>query len=247
MSEHERHHHEHQHVHHGEEHSHDYSTANKEHFNKPASNEEHPKWVELAKRSAGAILQRYPFDEESTTVMDFACNAGLLSREIAGHTKLLIGVDISQTPVDIFNKHVSNQGIPPEEMRAVCVELKGEEGELDGLKFDVITCSASYHHFDDINKITKTLAFFLKPGGILFVVDVTPKEASGSSSSSSSSLFPEQYQHVVAHQHGISQEAIKAAFDGAGLNSFTFEPFSTVTIHDKEGTIFVAKGEKASA
>lgn len=33
---------------------------------------------------------------------------------------------------------VSNQGIPPEEMSAVCAELKGQEGELDGLKFDVV-------------------------------------------------------------------------------------------------------------
>lgn len=64
---------------------------------------------------------------------------GLTSRAIAPYTKLVVGVDISQTSVDLYNEAVKNQGIDPSEMRAVCTELKGVEGELDGLKFDVIT------------------------------------------------------------------------------------------------------------
>ncbi|PPQ77605.1 hypothetical protein CVT25_011397 [Psilocybe cyanescens] len=221
----------------------DYASANKEHYANATSSEENPKWIELARRSARAILARYPFDEESTSVMDFACNRGLLSKEIAGHTKLLVGVDISQTPVDLFNEHVSNQGIPQEEMRAVCIELKGEEGELDGLKFDVITCAASYHHFESIDTITKTLAFFLKPSGVLFVVDITPKESEGSSAPDQA-LFPEKYRHVVAHHHGLSEGAMKAAFDGAGLTSFSFEPISPVQIHEHDAILFIAKGVK---
>jgi len=154
-------------------------------------------------------------------------------------------VDISQTPVDLFNEQVSNQGIPPEEMRAVCVELKGEEGELDGLKFDVITCAASYHHFESIDEITKILAFFLKPGGVLLVVDVTPKKPEGDASTDDA-LFPERSHDIVAHKHGLTENDMKTAFDGAGLGSFTFEPLSTVKLHEKEATLFIAKGEKPS-
>lgn len=40
--------------------------------------------------------------------------------------------------VDQYNKRVNDQGIPPEEMRAVAMELKGSDNELDGAKFDVI-------------------------------------------------------------------------------------------------------------
>jgi 2-polyprenyl-3-methyl-5-hydroxy-6-metoxy-1,4-benzoquinol methylase len=65
-------------------------------------------------------------------------STGLISRELAPHTKSIVGVDISQGMVDQFNTRVENQGIPSEEMKAVCVELKGQEGELDGAKFDVI-------------------------------------------------------------------------------------------------------------
>ena len=44
--------------------------------------------------------------------------------------------------VDRYNLSVSNQGIQPAEMRAVCAELRGRDEELEelgGLKFDVIT------------------------------------------------------------------------------------------------------------
>ncbi|KAF9559595.1 S-adenosyl-L-methionine-dependent methyltransferase [Agrocybe pediades] len=245
----------------------DFASANKEHFNKTASHHEDKRWVELARRAARAITERYKFDEDSTTVMDFACNTGLLARELAPHTKSIVGVDISQGAVDVFNERVLNQGIPPEEMRAVCVELKGVEGELDGQKFDVITCSVSYHHFEDINSITKMLSFFLKPGGTLFVVDISPPAKEGhheeshhhhhhhydhhhdghSHGSSSDALFPEHVQHVVPHKHGLSREMIQAAFDGAALTSFTFEIISTVMLHGKEGQLFVATGTKSPA
>lgn len=43
--------------------------------------------------------------------------------------------------VDQYNKRANDQGVAPEEMKAVCTGLKGEEGELDGQKFDVIVVS----------------------------------------------------------------------------------------------------------
>lgn len=66
---------------------------------------------------------------------------GLISRELAPYAKSIVGVDISQSMVDRYNQTVLNQGILPEEMRAVCAELEGRDEELDGLKFDVVTVS----------------------------------------------------------------------------------------------------------
>src|SRR5262245_17124135 len=67
--------------------------------------------------------------------------AGLISQNLAPYTRQIIGVDISQGMVDYYNQRVSNQGIPPEEMKAVCLELKGTGDELDGQKFDVVVVS----------------------------------------------------------------------------------------------------------
>lgn len=68
--------------------------------------------------------------------------SGLLCRELAPHCKQIVGVDISQGMVDVFNTRVANQGIDPDEMKAVCLDLRGAEGELEGVKFDVVVVSS---------------------------------------------------------------------------------------------------------
>lgn len=68
---------------------------------------------------------------------------GLVSQALAPYCKKIMGVDISQGMVDWYNMRVRNQGIESEEMEAVCVELKGAEDELDGVKFDVAIVSSS--------------------------------------------------------------------------------------------------------
>ncbi len=90
-------------------------------------------------------------------MLDFACgtgrllhskercynfSAGLLSRELAPECKRILGVDISAGMVAQFNARVDNQGIPAEEMHALCIDLKGEnENELEGETFDVAVVS----------------------------------------------------------------------------------------------------------
>lgn len=63
---------------------------------------------------------------------------GAFSRELCQYVKSIVGVDISPNAVDEYNRRVSNQGITPEEMKAVCTTLKGTDDELDGTKFDVV-------------------------------------------------------------------------------------------------------------
>jgi len=63
----------------------------------------------------------------------YLLHLGLVAKELAAFCKHLVGVDISQGMVDQFNKRADNQ-----KMHAVCVELKGEPGELGNEKFDVI-------------------------------------------------------------------------------------------------------------
>jgi len=244
-------HHHHHHLHHEHtrgEHK-DYISSNKEHFDaQAASVVNNPKWIELARRSSQAMLDNYPFNEDSTTVLDFACNVGLLSRALTPHVKSIVGVDISQAAVDLYNEAVSNQGLSPDEMRAVCAELEGEAGELDDLKFDVVACASSYHHFASIDDMTRILTFFLKPGGVLLVTDFTRTEAQlkASAAAGSSTLIDERFSHIVPHTNGMTEGELHRAFDGAGLASFVFKLLSTLTLHGAEGMFFIAKGAKPS-
>ncbi|KAJ7491091.1 S-adenosyl-L-methionine-dependent methyltransferase, partial [Mycena latifolia] len=155
---------------------------------------------------------------------------GLIARGLAPYCKNIVGVDISQAMVDHFAEKINNQGIPPEEMRVVCADLKGEESELDGQKFDVIVCSAAYHHFESINDITRTLCFFLKPSGCLLVADFMK----------SAEPVPEN----VPNNGGFTEEDIRTAFVGAGLEGFSINQFTKAKFHGQMVELFLAKGTK---
>jgi len=120
-----------QHSHHHRRRRHDHvntdTDANKEHFDASAYKyERHPGVQELARRLACAMRDAYNFVEDETTVLDFACGTGEV-HYLTGIT--VVGVDISQAMIDVYNMHVTNHGILPEEMHAMCTELKGVDGE----------------------------------------------------------------------------------------------------------------------
>ncbi|KAJ7611695.1 S-adenosyl-L-methionine-dependent methyltransferase [Roridomyces roridus] len=195
--------------------------------------EQQPTAAEMGDRVPKAMREVYPFDEDTTTVMDFACGTGLISRGLAPYCKSIVGVDISQAMVDFYNEKVHNQGIPPEEMRAVCADLKGEISELDGQKFDVIVCSAAYHHLESIDDTTRVLSFFLKPGGCLLVVDFMKSDQP----------VPED----VPNSGGFTEADIRKAFVGARLDGFEFDPFTKAMFHGQRVTVFLAKGSKPAS
>ncbi|KAF8216568.1 S-adenosyl-L-methionine-dependent methyltransferase [Mycena galopus ATCC 62051] len=202
---------------------------------------------EISDKVSIAMRKAYSFDEDTTIVMDFACGtgrqrlccmmmihttsisrAGLISRGLAPYCKSIVGVDIDPVMVAHFAEKIHNQGIPPEEMRVVCADLQGVESELDGQKFDVIVCSAAYHHFTSINRITRTLRFFLKPGGCLLVVDFMQ----------SAEPVPED----VPNTRGFTEEDIRGAFEGAGLENVSVDQFNKAKFHGQVVRLFLAKG-----
>ena len=170
--------------------------------------------------------------------------------------QIIIIVSFTQSQVKQYNLRVENQGIPPEEMRAVCAELKGTAEELDGLKFDVVVvrllsglydfvlnvystqCSSAYHHFDSIESVTRTLAFFLKPGGSLLVSDIM-KPADGVST------FKMILPSIVAHQEGFEEADIRKAFDAAGLHLAAFDKVTSAKRDGQNVDFFLAKGVKS--
>jgi cyclopropane fatty-acyl-phospholipid synthase-like methyltransferase len=66
-----------------------------------------------------------------------------MSRLLAPHAKEIVGVDVSQGMVDQFNKRVEEENISREAVYAVRAELKDDESELDGKKFDLIVVSCN--------------------------------------------------------------------------------------------------------
>ncbi len=88
-----------------------------------------------------------------------------------------------------------------------------EDDMSNKLTFTFSQCCASYHHFPSITDTTRVLASFLKPGGSLLVADIK-------SSEDGRELFPATHHHLVPHKHGLSEDAVRGAFKGAGLVGF---------------------------
>ncbi|KIM63765.1 hypothetical protein SCLCIDRAFT_1213926 [Scleroderma citrinum Foug A] len=227
---------------HHEVHHDGFEEANRDFFNTPGVAERHAELsgaAECARRLVAAMLKAYPFNEEKTSVMDFACGAGLISRELAPHSGPIVGVDISQRMVDLYNLSVHNQGISPDEMKAVCVSaMKENEEKLEGMTFDVIVCANAYHHLASIEDVTKVLATYLKPEGSLLVADFI-KGHSGD-------IIPNNAEHIVPHRGGFTEDEIYNAFSGAGFRSFSFAEVAKGKFKhvDQPIAFFLARGDK---
>ncbi|KAH9890508.1 S-adenosyl-L-methionine-dependent methyltransferase [Cubamyces lactineus] len=229
----------HAHPHHE---GHDFAEANKAYFDEHAHTleQEHPNAHKLGTMVIEAMRKTYPalFDKGRTEAMDYACGTGMVSLALRPYVKHIVGVDISQGSVDIYNKKAAEQGFSSE-MEAVCAVLKGTPEELGGAKFDLITCSASYHHFADIAETTRALAYFLKPGGSLLVADLK-------AAPDGKELIPSTHHHLVPHKHGLSEEMMRTTFEGAGLVEFEMTEAGTFKFNEAtpEATWFIARGVK---
>ena len=111
----------------------------------------------------------------------------------------------------------------------------------------------AYHHFDSISEKTNTLAYFLKPGGSLIIVDFQRlnKEDPGSAAESADTIklghtiTEEKYKEIVAHLSGFGEDEIRGVFEGAGLTSSSYENFATARMGGFFNVkVFLAKGVK---
>ena len=93
----------------------------------------------------------------------------------------------------------------------------------------------AYHHFEDVGKVSKTLAGFLKRGGKLIVSDFHAE----------SGEIRKDFAHVVAHVHGMSKDGMRDAFAGAGLVNITVEDAFDYTMRGRLMHIFFTVGSKA--
>ena len=96
---------------------------------------------------------------------------GLVSEGLVPYAHKIIGVDISQAMVDIYNQKAMNNDVS-EKMHASVADILASEIPEEFQNVDVVVCSMAYHHIQDINHTSKTLASLLKKGGHLLVVDL---------------------------------------------------------------------------
>jgi hypothetical protein len=112
----------------------------------------------------------------------------------------------------------------------------------------------AYHHFPSVEQVTRDIVEYLKPSGMLAVADIAARvhvhaadgEGDGVNESESEAppIIPAEYEHLVSHTRGFTEEYIRALFEGAGLVNFTFELFTSAKWHGRDIDFFLATGTK---
>lgn len=60
-------------------------------------------------------------------------------------------------------------------------------------------------------------------------------------------MDPERVKHIVPHRFGFEESDIRVAFEGPGLESFSYERAIKAKQHDHDAILFLAKGVKPGA
>jgi hypothetical protein len=114
----------------------------------------------------------------------------------------------------------------------------------------------AYHHFPSVEQVTRDIVEYLKPSGMLAVADIAPRvhvhaadgDGDGDGVNESESgvppIIPAEYEHLVSHTRGFTEEYMRALFEGAGLVNFTFEQFTSAKWHGRDIDFFLATGTK---
>jgi hypothetical protein len=95
----------------------------------------------------------------------------------------------------------------------------------------------TYHHIEALAETTAALTHFLKPGGMLLVVDQMPWTNEGKAPY-------EKYRHIFAHPNEFEEVTTRELFQGAGLKQFEY---GKVTQFEWEGMtqhLFLTRGVK---
>lgn len=102
---------------------------------------------------------------EDMRVMDFGAGTGLICSHVASHVKRVYAVDISASMLEKLAAKPGLQG----KVEPVCQDIL--ERPLSQ-RFDLIVSAMALHHVEDTERVFRTFAQHLKPGGQIALADL---------------------------------------------------------------------------
>ncbi len=126
---------------------------------------------DLDKVSTIETLSKYDFE----SVLELGCGTGKNTKWLLEKAKRIIGFDFSQ---EMLNK--ANEKITDEKAVFKRADLK-EDWKVDNNFADLITCSLTLEHIEDLNHVFNQANLKLKKDGLFFISELHPfKQYSGS-------------------------------------------------------------------
>ncbi|KAG5940252.1 hypothetical protein E4U53_007618 [Claviceps sorghi] len=227
----------------------DAAAVNQAYFNTLAS-EYDGRFRNTSRRVEDEVRRRAPFlgARPGGRFLDYACGTGLLSRALGPQIGQCVGIDVSEAMVEQYNARTRGEGLAGK-----CVAYAGNLVSADDgifsspnfFGFDHAGVGLALHHINDCALAAKQLARRLRPGGVLFVVDLVAQQ-----SPSNEALLPSA---AGARHQGFTEPEMRCMFEEAGVGlGFAFHVLDRdVTFENAHGDgkhaarmVFIARGEK---
>ena len=202
----------------------DLTTANRVFFDDLAAKYDIKPWQkQLALQITNNIQQNLDFigipkHSDPTTLLDYACGTGIISRALGPSVTSIQALDLSSKMVSRFNELAATSEIASvRNARAIEGNLLTDEDpplELNGPEFhnfDIVAVGGGLHHFPDPAKAIGRLAQRLKVGGVLLISDFVEEEQGWE--------MPTGAEHTI-HKHGFSESEMKELMERHGLEGF---------------------------
>ena len=158
--------------------------------------------------------------KNATTLLDYACGTGMISRALGPYVTKITAIDLSSKMVERYTELARESEIPTvKDAKVMEGNLLAEaqpSKELSGPElydFDIAAICAGFHHFADPDKAIERLAQRLRIGGVLLIVDFVEDEKGGWSGA------PNGAEHTI-HKHGFSEKEMRELMEGQGLGNF---------------------------
>lgn len=104
---------------------------------------------------------------EGLRLLDIGCGGGLLCEPMARLGAQVIGVDASETNIEVAKLHAAESGLAID-YRATTAEALAQAGET----FDIVLNMEVVEHVADVGLFISSCGNMVKPGGIMFVATI---------------------------------------------------------------------------
>eukprot|EP00980_Cylindrotheca_fusiformis_P007885 scaffold1678_cov80-Cylindrotheca_fusiformis.AAC.2 len=164
--------HHHHHGHHGDNEN---PMKSQDEFDKEETAKDwvtNPTVIFINEQLAKVFLERFQsqLDPQKTTLLDFGCGIGHLTKLVGPYVQSITGVDVSPAMIDMYQQqNYSNM------KQAVCLNMtEFHPAHLNGDTFDFIVSFYVLHHVEHPEKMVQVLSSYLNPGGTLVFGEFVP-------------------------------------------------------------------------
>jgi 2-polyprenyl-3-methyl-5-hydroxy-6-metoxy-1,4-benzoquinol methylase len=154
-------------------------------------------------REFGKIVAKLP---RKPDLFEYGCGTGQSILPVAGKCRSVTGCDFSEPMLEKFRENAAAAGVT----NAVTIRCDLRSDPLPPSRYDIVVCSMTLHHVEDVAGLLGKFALLLRPGGTVALVDLEKEDGS----------FHED-KTGVAH-FGFTREEILGAMEEAGFAQLSF-------------------------